>query len=111
VAYLSCGNCGTGKIDTGEATSARTEGRIERNLRTAILGYARMHCNEYPGALELFEIVLKELPDHAQALDCAAHCCFNVGQTDRGIALAKEALKRGAASTYRDWREGKYKKR
>lgn len=75
------------------------------------LAYARMKCNEYAKALELFEVVLKETPEHAQALDCAAHCCFLIGQTDRGIALAKEAQKRGAEDTYQDWHEGNYKKR
>ncbi|MFC1912176.1 hypothetical protein ACFLXG_03375 [Chloroflexota bacterium] len=74
------------------------------------LAYARMKCNEYAKALELFEVVLKEVPEHAHALDCAAHCCFLIGQTDRGIALAKEAHKRGAEDTYQDWHEGKYKK-
>jgi Flp pilus assembly protein TadD len=75
------------------------------------LAYARMKCNEYTEALKLFEVVLKETPEHAQALDCAAHCCFLTRQTDRGIALVKEAYKRGAGDTYKDWREGKYKKR
>lgn len=74
------------------------------------LAYARMQCNRYSGALGLFEAVLKEKPDHAIAIDCAAHCCLKLGETDGGIALAKEALKRGAPSTYRDWKEGKYKK-
>jgi tetratricopeptide (TPR) repeat protein len=74
------------------------------------LAYARMKCNEYAKALELFDVVLKDLPEHAQVLDCAAHCCFLIGQTDRGIALAKEAHKRGAEDTFQDWHEGKYKK-
>lgn len=73
------------------------------------LGYVRMHCNEFQGALDLFEIVLKEKPQQAQALDCAAHCCFMLGQGDRGLALAKEALKYGAKCTYQDWQNGKYK--
>jgi tetratricopeptide (TPR) repeat protein len=73
------------------------------------LGYARMHCNEYKGALDVFEIVLEEKPQHAQALDCAAHCCFMLGQTERGLALAKEALKYGAKDTYQDWQNGKYR--
>ena len=74
------------------------------------LAYARMKCNASAEALELFEVVLTEMPEHAQALDCAAHCYFLIGQTDKGIALAKEAYKRGAKDTYQDWREGKYKK-
>jgi tetratricopeptide (TPR) repeat protein len=73
------------------------------------LGFVRMHCNEYQGALELFEIVLKEKSQHAQALDCAAHCCFMLGQADKGLSLAKKALKYGAKCTYQDSQNGIYK--
>ena len=61
-------------------------------------------------AFDFFDIVLTKTPDNARALDCAAHCCLSIGETDRGIALAKEALKRGAMQTYQEWKEGKYKK-
>jgi hypothetical protein len=91
------------------AETARIVGTATIHLSFS-LGYARMSCKEFKGALGLFEIVLKEKPDHALALDCAAHCCFLLGETDRGIALAKEAFKRGASETYREWREGKYRK-
>ena len=88
---------------------ARIAGTISVHLAVS-LGYARMHCGEFQGALELFDRVLAEKPDHALALDCSAHCCFLLGETDRGIALAKQALKLGASDTYRDWRDGKYRK-
>ena len=74
------------------------------------LGYARMKCDNPAGALEMFDKVLNDKPDHALALDCAAHCCFLTGDDKRGRELAKQALQLGASDTYRGWRAGKYKK-
>jgi tetratricopeptide (TPR) repeat protein len=90
--------------------TARIVGTPTMHLSVS-LGYARMCCKDFGGALELFDVVLREKPDHALALDCAAHCCFLLGETDRGIALVKEAFKHGASDTYREWCEGKYRKR
>jgi len=73
------------------------------------LGYARMKCDNPAGALEMFENVLEVKPDHALALDCAAHCCFLTGDRKRGRELAKRAHQLGASDTYRDWRDGKYR--
>ena len=49
-----------------------------------------MKCDNPSGALEMFDIVLNEKPDHALALDCAAHCCFLTGTDKRGRELAKK---------------------
>jgi len=73
------------------------------------LGYAKMQCNNPVGALEFFEQVIATKRDHALALDCAAHCCFQIGDGKRGCELAKRANQLGASDTYRDWRAGKYK--
>jgi len=72
------------------------------------LGYARMRCNDLKGALEMFEAVLKDIPDHGLALDCAAHCYFLVGDGKKGRAFAKKAYQLGFSDTFRDWRAGKY---
>ncbi len=101
-----------GRHDEGRQSLEEVAKQVGMSPHLAFsLAYARMKCDAYSEALELFEVVLKDMPEHAQALDCAAHCCFMAGETDRGIALAKEACKRGAEDTYQDWREGRYKKR
>jgi len=46
-----------------------------------------MHCGEFQGALELFDRVLAEKPDHALALDCSAHCCFLLEKLTEGLLL------------------------
>lgn len=91
------------------AETSRALGEVDWHLALN-LGYAKMQCNDPVGALELFEQVIATRPDHALALDCAAHCCFQIGDGTRGRALAKRANQFGASDTYRDWRTGKYKK-
>jgi len=73
------------------------------------LGYARMRCNDPKGALEMFETVFEDVPDHGLALDCAAHCYFLIGDGKKGRAFAKRAYQLGFMDTYRDWRAGKYR--
>jgi len=88
--------------------TATVLGEIRSHLALS-LGYARMKCDNPSGALEMFDIVLKEKPDHALALDCAAHCNFLTGDDKKGRELVKKAYQLGASDTYRDWRAGKYR--
>ncbi len=75
----------------------------------ANLGYARMRCNDFKGALAMFESVVNEKPDHGLVLDCAAHCYFLVGDGTKGRAFAKRAFQLGFVDTYHDWCAGKYR--
>lgn len=70
-----------------------------------------MKCNNPAGALELFEQVLAAKLDHALALDCAARCCFLIGDGKGGRELAKRAHQLGSSDSHRDWRDGKYRAR
>lgn len=88
--------------------TATVLGKIGSHLALS-LGYARMKCDNPSGALEMFDIVLNDKPDHALALDCAAHCNFLSGNDKKGRELAKKAHQLGASDTYRDWRVGKYR--
>ncbi len=74
------------------------------------LGVARFRCGEFKEALDALNRVIKLDPDHALALDVAAHCAFLVGEGNMGRRLAKRANVLGQSETYRDWHEGKYRK-
>ena len=75
------------------------------------LGVARLRCNDPSGALHALEKCIESKPDHALALDVAAHCAFMAGDRIKGQRLAKLAQQLGHSETYRDWRQGKYGKR
>ena len=75
------------------------------------LGVARLRCDNPSGALEVLEKAIKAKPDHALALDVAAHCAFLVNDQGKGRELAKLADQFGQSETYRDWKEGKYRTR
>jgi hypothetical protein len=65
-----------------------------------------------PGeALEMFRRTLEDRPDHAEAMDNAANCCFLLGSLKGGQRLAKEASNLGLPRTYDAWVKGKYTRR
>ncbi len=74
------------------------------------LGMARLRCGELEGALSALSYAAEVKPDHASALDAAAHCAFLLGDGKRGRRLAKRANLLGYSDTYRDWQEGRYRK-
>jgi len=74
------------------------------------LAVARTRCDNAVGALELLDHVIAEEPDHALALDCAAHCSFATGDLKRGRNLAKKAHRLGASGTYLAWRARLHRK-
>lgn len=73
------------------------------------LGVARARSGDPAGALDKLEAVIKAKPDHALALDQAAHCAFLIGNKVKGRRLAKRAHQFGQSETYREWRQGKYR--
>ena len=74
------------------------------------LGVARFRCGEDKEALDALSRVVEIQPDHALALDVAAHCAFSLGNGKMGRHLAKRANALGYSETYRDWKEGKYRR-
>ena len=64
---------------------------------------------ETHAALSALEKVIDEEPDHALALDMAAHSAFLIGDQQKGRRLAKLADQHGQFTTYREWQEGKYR--
>ena len=75
------------------------------------LGMARLRCGELEGALSALSRAVEVKPDHASALDAAAHCAFLVGDGKKGRHLAKRANLLGHSETYRDWQEGRYRRK
>ena len=73
------------------------------------LGVARHRCGYHGEALEALDEVISTQPEHAMALDVAAHCAFLQGDPQRGAGLAKRANALGQSETYREWREGKFR--
>ena len=73
------------------------------------LGVARYRCGYYGEALEELDGVISAQPEHAMALDVAAHCAFLQGDAQKGARLAKRANALGQSETYREWREGKFR--
>ena len=88
---------------------ARSLGNLSAHLAFN-LGMARFRCGEVEGALGALIRAVEVKPDHALALDVAAHCAFLVGDGKRGRHLVKRANVLGQSETYRDWQEGKYRK-
>ena len=73
------------------------------------LGAARYRTGDPGAALSALEKVIEEEPDHALALDMAAHSAFLVGDQQKGRRLAKLADQHGQSTTYREWQQGKYR--
>lgn len=71
-------------------------------------GYALMQTQRYEQALADFEFVIKMKPNHALALDFAAHCAFMLDDHTKAVRFAKEARKYGEPQTYYNWRRGAY---
>ncbi len=75
------------------------------------LGVARLRTSDAAGALDALEKAIEAKPDHALALDIAAHCAFLIGDQVKGRKLAKLANQFGQSETYQEWKDGKYRKR
>ena len=73
------------------------------------LGVARYRCGYYGQALKALDEVISAQPEHAMALDVAAHCAFLQGDPQKGAGLAKRANALGQSETYREWRDGKFR--
>ena len=73
------------------------------------LGVARLRSGDAAGALDALERAIEVEPDHALALDEAAHCAFCIGDQAKGRKLAKLAAQFGQSETYREWKVGKYR--
>ena len=73
------------------------------------LGVARVRSGDPSGALNMLERVIEAKPDHALALDQAAHCAFLIGDTVKGRRLAKRAHQLGQSETYQEWKDGQYR--
>lgn len=73
------------------------------------LGVARLRTSDAAGALDALEKAIEAKPDHALALDIAAHCAFLIGDQVKGRKLAKLANKLGQSETYMEWKTGKYR--
>ena len=75
------------------------------------LGVARLRSGDVAGALDVLEKAIEVKPDHALALDVAAHCALLIGDQVKGRRLAKLAVQFGQSETYREWKDGKYRKK
>ena len=73
------------------------------------LGVARVRSGDPAGALDMLEEVIKAKPDHALALEQAAHCAFLIGNKVKGRRLAKRAYQLGQFETFQEWKDGKYR--
>ncbi len=67
------------------------------------LGVARLRVGDLDGALNALGKTLQEQPDHAIALDLAAHCAFLAGDRAKGRRLAKSAAQLGYRESYDEW--------
>ena len=73
------------------------------------LGVARLRTGDAAEALDALEKAIEAQPDHARALDIAAHCAFLTGDEVKGRRLAKLADQLGHSETYREWKDGEYR--
>ena len=89
---------------------ARSQGDLSAHLAFN-LGVARFRCGEVEGALGALMRAVELKPDHVLALGVAAHCAFLVGGGKTGRYLAKRAKDLGQSETYKDWQEGKYRRK
>jgi tetratricopeptide (TPR) repeat protein len=71
------------------------------------LAEARMFCGDFMGAIALFELVTREVPNFAEAIDRLAFCCVRSGNTIRGKQLAREARHLGGSWTYDNLENGR----
>ena len=67
------------------------------------LGVARLRAGNLDEALKALEETLSQEPDHAIALDLAAHCAFLIGDKAKGRRLAKRAAQFGYKESYDEW--------
>ena len=67
------------------------------------LGVARLRVGNVDEALKALEETLSQEPDHAIALDLAAHCAFLIGDKAKGRRLAKRAAQFGYRESYDEW--------
>jgi tetratricopeptide (TPR) repeat protein len=67
------------------------------------LGFVKMICNDFAGAVQMYETAIQQKPDYALAYDNAAHCCFLLKDTIKGKRYAKQAYNLGESLTYNAW--------
>ncbi len=72
------------------------------------LGVARHRTGNYEGGLELLELVIEREPDHARALNDAAHCLFVLGKRRKAETYANKAHHLGDSETHQNWKAGIY---
>ena len=90
-----------------DLTASRHEGASSH--LTFTLGAARYRAGDASTALCALEKVIDKEPDHALALDMAAHSAFLIGDQQKGRRLAKLADQHGQSTTYMEWQQGKFR--
>lgn len=87
------------------------ESAVEKHGRTEALAFnlaeARMFCRDFAGAIEMFSVVIEQVPKFGEALDRLAFCCIRDGQQRRGHQLAREARHLGSSWTYDGLQDGR----
>lgn len=78
-------------------------------LLATYLGIARLRCGDYRTGLEVLEYAISKDADNGFALMAAAHCAFMLGDSRKGLRLAKSAKLRGYTEVYESWDDGIYK--
>lgn len=115
--YLAPTEVGIVLLDAGDTEAALAQlesvaGRFPGEPHVLYhLAIARMRLQQWARALEAFEAVLERQPMHALALDSAALCAFQAGDTDLGAALAKRAQPLGVPGTHQMWKAGAFRKK
>jgi tetratricopeptide (TPR) repeat protein len=102
--------------NTGESDRAReyledAARHVEMNEHLAFCtGVTQWRTGHLQDALRSFETVLGYEPEHAEATDFAAYCCFQLGDDLRGRKLAKRSAELGCDRCYRWWKAGEFKR-
>ena len=74
------------------------------------LGVARFRCGDYRRAQLALKRSLSLRGDYGPALDVAAQCAFEMGDTAEGRSLAKKARRHGTTEAYEKWKAKHYRK-
>ena len=74
------------------------------------LGVARFKCEAYHEALDALETSLSLRGDYGLALDIAAQCAFEIGDSKKGRRLAKKARQHGETEAFNRWKAGVYRR-
>ena len=74
------------------------------------LGVARFRCGAYEEAMKSLDRSISLRGDYGLALDIAAQCAFELGQTAKGRDLAKRARRHGETEAFDNWTAKRYRK-